>query len=150
VADSLPDPFVAFLDSASAASADGSVSLPKEIFARSFANTTDDRTVDAIYEQLVPEPYGPIFEQLSLPRLPLLAIPTAYISCHRDLSLPPGTFHPGQSSRLNAPTLIEIDSDHEALFTAPDKLAGALREALALALASSAQPKALADNPPHA
>jgi hypothetical protein len=115
-----------------------------------FANTADDRTVDAIYEQLVPEPYTPIFEQLSLPRLPLLGIPTAYISCHRDLSLPLGTFHPGQSSRLGAPKVIEIDTDHEALFTAPDILAGALLDAVGLALTSSSQPRVLAEKHPHA
>ena len=150
VADSLPAPFVAFLDSASAASSDGSVSLPRDIFGSSFANTADEPAVEAIYEQLVPEPYDPIFERLSLPPFPRLGIPTAYISCRKDLALPPGTFQPGQSSRLAAPRLLEIDSDHEALFTAADVLAEALRDAVDLALGSSARPKVLADNHPDA
>ena len=41
-----------------------------------------------------------------------------------------GCFHPGQSSRLDTPQLIEIDTDHEALFTAPHQLAWALLEAV--------------------
>jgi hypothetical protein len=83
-----------------------------------------------IYPRLVPEPYGPIFETLSLTRFERLGLPTAYITCRHDLTLPPGTFHPGQSGRLTAPRLIEIDGDHEALFTAPDRLAGALLTAI--------------------
>ena len=41
-----------------------------------------------------------------------------------------GCFHPGQSSRLDTPQLLEIDADHEALFTAPRRLAWALLEAV--------------------
>jgi hypothetical protein len=74
--------------------------------------------------------HGPIFEPLSLPRFEQLDLPTAYVTCRHDLTLPSGTFHPGQSSRLTAPRLIEIDGDHEALFTAPDRLAGALLTAI--------------------
>jgi len=130
VADSLPMEFIAFLDEAVAASPDGLVSLPREVFAAAFANTADAATVDAIHARLVPEPPGPIFEPLSLPRFEGLGIPTAYIACRQDLTLPPGTFHPGQSSRLASPQLIEIDGDHEALYTAPRDLAWALLEAI--------------------
>jgi pimeloyl-ACP methyl ester carboxylesterase len=129
VADSLPEPFIAFLDEAAAANPHGSVVLPKELFRANFANTTDEQTVTAIYQNLVPEPYAPIFESLALPRLERLSIPSAYISCRQDVALPPGSFHPGQSRRLTAPQLIEIDGDHEALFTSPRQLAWALLQA---------------------
>jgi pimeloyl-ACP methyl ester carboxylesterase len=130
VADSLPDPMLAFLEDAAAASPDRSIALPYELFRSAFANTADRATAEAIYPRLVPEPSGPIFEPLSLPRFERLGIPTAYITCRQDMALPPGTFHPGQSGRLAAPRLIEIDGDHEALFTAPDRLAGALLTAI--------------------
>lgn len=129
VADSLPPPFLAFLAGASATTADGSVPLPREIFASAFANTADQATVDAIYARLVPEPYGPIFEPLSLPRFERLGIPAAYITYRQDQTMPPGTFHPGQSGRLGAPQLIEMDGDHESLFTRPREMAWALLEA---------------------
>ena len=129
VADDLPEPFVAFLEEASAATADGSVVLPRDIFGSAFANTADQATVDAIYPRLVPEPYGPIFERLPLPDFGRLGIPAAYITCRQDQTMPPGTFHPGQSSRLTALRLIEIDGDHESLFTKPRDLTWALLEA---------------------
>jgi pimeloyl-ACP methyl ester carboxylesterase len=130
VADSLPPPFLAFLDEASAATADCSVVLPREIFGSAFANTADQATVDAIYPRLVPEPYGPIFELLSLPHFERLGIPAAYITHRQDETMPPGTFHPGQSGRLTAPQLIEIDGDHESLFTRPRDVTWALLEAV--------------------
>jgi len=126
IADSLSEPMLAFLEEAAAGSPDRSITLPYELFRGAFANTGDETMVEAIYLRLVPEPDGPIFERLSLPRFGRLGIPTAYITCRQDLTLPPGTFHPGQSGRLSAPQLIEIDGDHEVLFTAPDRLAGAL------------------------
>jgi pimeloyl-ACP methyl ester carboxylesterase len=130
VADSLPEPLLAFLEESAAATLDRSVTLPLDLFTGAFANTTDPDTAAALYERLVPEPAAPIFEPLSLPCFPELEIPSAYISCARDLALPPGSFQPGQSSRLDAPRLIEIDADHEALLTAPRRLAWALLEAV--------------------
>jgi hypothetical protein len=50
--------------------------------------------------------------------------------------MPPGTFHPGQSSRLSAPRLMEIDGDHESLFTRPRDLTWALLEAAGVANAT--------------
>jgi pimeloyl-ACP methyl ester carboxylesterase len=130
VADSLSEPLLGFLEAAAAASADRSITLPFELFRSAFANTADQATAQAIYPRLVPEPRGPIFEPLSLPRFRRLGIPTTYVTCRQDVALPPGTFHPGQSGRLPAPRLIEIDGDHEALFTAPDRLARALLTAI--------------------
>jgi pimeloyl-ACP methyl ester carboxylesterase len=130
VADSLSEPLLAFLEDAAAASADRSIALPYELFRSAFANTADQATAEAIYPRLVPEPHGPIFERLSLPRFERLGVPTAYLTCRQDLTLPPGTFHPGQSGRLTAPKLLEIEGDHEALFTAPGRLAGALLMAI--------------------
>src|SRR5262249_39738956 len=110
VADSLPPQFVGFLEQAAAASPDRSVPLPFELFASSFANTVDEATARALHRQLVPEPSGPIFEQLSLPGFRRLGIPSAYVICRRDRALPPGTFYPGQARRLQAPQLLEIDA----------------------------------------
>jgi pimeloyl-ACP methyl ester carboxylesterase len=98
-----------------------------------------------IRAQVVPEPYGPIFDTLELPSFARLRIPMVYISCRDDRTMPPGTFHPGQSSRLGAPTVIEIDGDHESLFTAPERLADALLEALDVIQATaSARPRTMA------
>jgi hypothetical protein len=97
VADSLPEPFIAFLTQATAATGDGTAALPLELFANAFANTAEEAAAAAFHRQLVPEPLDPIFEPLALPHFQQLGIPSAYISCLQDLALPPGSFHPGQS-----------------------------------------------------
>jgi pimeloyl-ACP methyl ester carboxylesterase len=126
VADSLPAAMIEFLDTAAAASGDRSVALPYGLFRDAFANTVDEETARALHARLVPEPYRPIFEPLSLPTAARHAIPTTYVACRDDRALAPASFHPGQSGRLRAATLIEIDGDHEALLTAPERLASAL------------------------
>jgi pimeloyl-ACP methyl ester carboxylesterase len=133
VADSLPQDFVDFLDQAAAASSDDSCALPFELFHGALANTADEPTARKIHSSLVPEPRRPIFEPLALPTFDSLDIPTAYIACRDDQALPPGSFHPGQSSRLADPVLIEIEGDHEALYTAPARLAEAIVEAVGTA-----------------
>lgn len=128
VADSLPAAMIEFLNAGADASPDRSVVLPYDLFRDAFASTAED--AEALYRLLVPEPHAPIFETLTLPSDGLHK-PAAYIHCRHDRTLPPGTFHPGQSSRLGAAALIEIDGDHEVLLTAPDRLAAALLDALA-------------------
>jgi pimeloyl-ACP methyl ester carboxylesterase len=130
VADSLPPQFIEFLDQAAAASADGAIELPDQALRQAFANTADEDTLARIRRLLVPEPYAPVFEALALPGFARLRIPAVYITCRDDRTMPPGTFHPGQSSRLREPELIEIEGDHETLLTAPERLADALLEAL--------------------
>ena len=130
VADSLPVQFIEFLDQAAAASSDRTIELPDQALREAFANTADENTLGRIRALLVPEPYAPVFETLALPGFPTLPIPAVYITCRDDRTMPPGTFHPGQSSRLREPALIEIEGDHESLLTAPERLADALLEAL--------------------
>ena len=131
VADSIPEAMLAFLNHSADATPDRSISLPYDLFGQAFANSADDLTAELHYQSLVPEPYAPIFETLALPNFDELDIPTAYIHCTHDHSLPAGTFHPGQSSRLKTPTIIQLDADHEALLTAPERLASALLDATA-------------------
>ena len=130
VADSLPAEFVEFLNHAARARTDRAIELPDEALRDAFANTADEDTLRKIRRLLVPEPSGPIFEALALPNFPSRRIPTVYITCRDDRTMPSGTFHPGQSSRLHQPTLIEIEGDHETLLTAPERLADALLRAL--------------------
>ena len=142
VADSLPAEFIQFLEQAAAARDDRAIELPDSALRDGFANTADEETLARLRALLVPEPYAPIIDKLALPGFASLPIPMVYISCRDDRTMPPGTFHPGQSSRLAEPTVIEIDGDHESLFTAPERLADALLEALDVIQAtSSAQPQ---------
>jgi pimeloyl-ACP methyl ester carboxylesterase len=130
VADSLPDELIDVFTRLAGESSDHSVTIPYELFRHHFANCADDETAAAIYRRWTAEPYAPIFEPIALPHFDQLDLPATYIVCRQDLALPPGTFYPGQSGRLNKARLIEIDGDHEALLTAPGRLAGALLQAV--------------------
>jgi pimeloyl-ACP methyl ester carboxylesterase len=130
VADSLPEPFLDTLAKLSAESSDRAVALPYAVFRAAFANTADEATAAALFPRFVPEPYAPIFETLRLPHNHRHGIPTAVLSCGRDLAMPPGLFHPGQSSRLDHPRVIDVDGDHEALLTNPRALATGLLAAV--------------------
>jgi pimeloyl-ACP methyl ester carboxylesterase len=131
VADNLPPPMLQAITELSARSVDRSVALPYVMFRDAFVNTADDATAQRLYAQFTPEPYTPIVEPLALPHNHRHGIPTTFIASGRDRSLGPGVFHPGQSSRLDRPRLIEIDGDHQAQLTNPDLLADTLLAAVA-------------------
>ena len=146
VADSLPAQFIEFLNRAAAAREDKAIELPDQALWEAFANTANEQTLARIRALIVPEPYRPIFEPLALPAFPSLRIPAVYISCREDRTMPPGTFDPGQSSRLIDAELIEIDGDHMSLLTASQRLADALLEAVDLIDAASRIGPTEADN----
>ena len=127
----LPAPFLDTIRQLAMASPDNSIALPYEAFRNGFANTATEAEAERIYARLTPEPFGPVVEPIPLPRFDALDIPSVYISCRQDQAMPPGHFHPRQSSRLRQPRLIEVDGDHEALLTAPDRLAEAILAAVA-------------------
>jgi pimeloyl-ACP methyl ester carboxylesterase len=130
VGDNLPPAMVEVFGELARQSTDRSIALPYELFRSAFTNTADDATAEGLFARLTPEPYGPIFEPIALPSGRALRMPATYISCRQDRALPPGAFHPGQSSCLDRPRLIEIDGDHEALVTHPCGLADALQQSV--------------------
>jgi len=131
VADNLPAAMLEAIRHLSSSSGDGSVALPYELFRGGFVNTADEASARLLYARFAPEPCLPIFEPLALQHNHRHGIPAAFVACRQDSSLGPGVFHPGQSSRLDRPRLIEIEGDHEALLTNPHALANALLTAAA-------------------
>jgi pimeloyl-ACP methyl ester carboxylesterase len=130
VADNLPPAMLQAISALSANSPDRSVALPYELFRGAFVNAADDATARRLYPLFTPEPYAPIVEPLALPHNHRHGIPATFIASRQDLSLGPCVFHPGQSSRLDHPRLIEIDGDHEGLLTRPGVVADALLAAV--------------------
>jgi hypothetical protein len=83
----------------------------------------------ALWEQLSPEPNTPNVEKLDLKAFHKVDIPKSYIVCRQDMTLPPGSFNPGMSSRLGIYKLVEMEGSHEVMFTRPAELASKLLEA---------------------
>ena len=45
----------------------------------------------------------------------------AFVVFRHDRTMPPGYWHPHMADRLAAPKIVELDGDHEAMLTAPDR-----------------------------
>jgi pimeloyl-ACP methyl ester carboxylesterase len=126
VGDILPPEFRAGLEQLGRARPDRAVALPWELWRSAFMQTNDEQTARRAYARLVPEPWAPIFEPVRLSYRASPAVPAAFVVFRHDRTMPPGYWHPQMTSRLETPEIIELDGDHEAMLTAPDRLAEAL------------------------
>ena len=126
VGDLLPSEFRAGLEQLAAARPDRAVGLPWELWRSSFMQTGDEAAARRAYERLVPEPWAPIFDPVRLSPRTSAAVPAAFVAFRDDRTMPPGYWHPQMTDRLVAPRIIELDGDHQAMLTAPDRLAEAL------------------------
>lgn len=129
--DNVPPHYRALFDQISQASGDGSVMLPFPIWRDAFINDGDLATAERTYELLSSEPYQPFIDKLELKKFYGLRTPRSYINCTEDIALPPGEWgwHPRMSNRLGLYRLVQISGSHEVMFTAPERLAGAIIDA---------------------
>jgi thioesterase domain-containing protein len=88
--------------------------------------TGDEPAARRAYERLVPEPWAPIFDPVRLSHRTSAPAPAAFVAFRDDRTTPPGYWHPQMTDRLVAPRILELDGDHQAMLTAPDRLAEAL------------------------
>ena len=88
-----------------------------------------DPAARSVWERLVPQPFAPWAQRLDLSEFYRGGLPRSYIAVADDLALPPGSWHPGMSSRLGKFKLVEMGGSHEVMFTRPAELAGRLVEA---------------------
>jgi len=129
VCDTLPAEYVVLFNTLAGARADNTMLIPWDIWRDHFIQDASEAMARSIWEQLSPEPHQVNLDKLDLKRFYALAIPKSFIYCRQDKALPPGSFHPGMSSRLGACKLLEMDGSHEVLLTRPAALAGKLIEA---------------------
>jgi len=129
VYDNLPPYLIDLLNRLSQASPDNTTLLPWETWRDYFIQDAPAEVARALWEQLSPEPNTPNVEKLDLKAFHKVGIPKSYIFCRQDMTLPPGSFYPGMSSRLGIYKLVEMDGSHEVMFTRPAELASKLLEA---------------------
>lgn len=127
--DNLPEAYAQLFKQLAQASADNAITLPWEIWRNHFIQDASEEIARLLWEHLSPEPYQPALEKLDLKAFYSLNIPKSYLSCRQDISFPPGFFHPGMSSRLGTFKLVEMDGNHEVMFTRPAELVDKLIEA---------------------
>ncbi len=131
IVDRLPAAQVEEFAARAAASEDNTVPCPWEVFRDFFMQDAEEAEARAVWSRLAPQPYATWTDRLDLDRFYALDLPRAYIACGDDLALDPGAWHPGMSTRLGDFRLLEVAGSHEAMFTRPDDVTGALAAAAA-------------------
>lgn len=129
VNDNLAPDQVALFGEAAAASPDGTVACPWEVFRDLFIQDAAPDVARTVWERLVPQPFGPWDERLDLRAFHRGELPRSFIAVADDRALPPGDWHPRMSSRLGEFKLVEMGGSHEVMFTRPAELARKLVEA---------------------
>jgi pimeloyl-ACP methyl ester carboxylesterase len=119
----LPTAFTDMLGQLAQASPDNTFMIPWEIWRNNLIQDAPLEVARLTWEHLSPEPYQVCLDKLDLKAFYSLDIPKSYIACRQDLSMPPGFFHPGMTSRLGTYKLVEMDGSHEVLFTRPAEVA---------------------------
>jgi pimeloyl-ACP methyl ester carboxylesterase len=127
--DLLPPPYVETFSQAVAA--DGSLSLPFEVWREVFINDADLALAETSYASLNPHPWRTFTDAIELRANPAaFACGKSYLNCTEDTALPPSHgWHPRLSQKLGLYRLIQVAGSHELCFTAPDRLADAIMRA---------------------
>jgi pimeloyl-ACP methyl ester carboxylesterase len=108
-----------------AESTDNTLSLPFDIWRDVFINDADIELAHWAYDQLSPEPFQQLVEQLDLQKFYSLPKPRSFLIGTEDTVLPPGPWgwHPRLSSRLGQHRLVQMPGSHEVVFSNPNGLA---------------------------
>jgi pimeloyl-ACP methyl ester carboxylesterase len=130
-AETMPEASQAAFAELAAARPDGAIALPWPLWRTNFIQTADEQLARASFARLVPDPHRPVFEPIRLRRPVHRELPTSFIALREDLTMPPGFWHPAMTEKLNGAAILEIDGDHEAMLSAPTRLADALHHTVA-------------------
>ncbi len=128
--DLVPPQYVQMFD-AIAASANGAVMLPFEVWREVLINYADLALAQSSFARLNPQPYKTFTDKIALVR-PLAALPVgkSYLNCLQDTAMPHSLpWHPRLSERLGLFRLVECMGSHETWFSCPQVLAQAVEQA---------------------
>ncbi len=131
VLDEMPPDYAAGFKALADASANNTVLPSWPMWRDIFIGDADGETAKAAFDELVPEPFGPVTEKLDLSRFYALEIPKSYIHCTEDAVFPPGEWgwFPRMYTRLGLCRLVLAAGSHEMMYSNPQRLAEALIKA---------------------
>ena len=126
--DEVPPPYQG-LFAQLAASGNGGVALPLEVWKQAFMNDAAAPLQEAYHALLVPQPYKYFLETVT-PLDPALKIPVSYILSSDDIALPPGEHGWTRFAERLGVKPTSVPGSHEGLFTQVEALAAALAREL--------------------
>lgn len=127
--DLVPDHYVAMFEQLE--QADGSVTLPFQIWREAFINDADLALAQRSYDLLNAHPNATFKDKIKLRTNPAqMPIAKSYINCTEDTALPHSLgWHPRLSEKLGIFRLVQTPGSHELCFTNPELLAKKIIEA---------------------
>lgn len=125
--DAVPPHYREMFEGQRAASDDNTITLPLEVWSGAFMQDAAPETQATVHQLLAPQPYDTFAEAPNQKPFFGLDVPSAYIRTADDVALPPGEWGWDRfPPRLGNPTILDIPGSHEANFTQPAALAGAI------------------------
>ncbi len=126
--DAVPPDYAGLFAHMASQSPDNTVVAPWEVFRDGFIGDADEATARAAFDQLCPEPFGPLTETVDLSKFAQMQIPKSYVNCTEDVVFPIGEFglFPRMLQKLGPCRLIHAAGSHEMMFSDPTGLADAL------------------------
>lgn len=91
-----------------------------------FNKSENSPKLDNFLSKLEPQPIGPYEDVINLDSFQQTSVPVTYIKCKYDISLPKETFDEIISKLPANSKILEIESDHEAMFSNPEAVANVL------------------------
>jgi pimeloyl-ACP methyl ester carboxylesterase len=91
-----------------------------------FNKSENSPKLDDFLSKLEPQPIGPYEDVINLESFQQTNVPITYIKCKYDISLPKETFDEILSKLPASAKMLEIDADHEAMFSNPKSVANIL------------------------
>ena len=124
----VPPDYGALFKHMAAESPDNTVFPPWPVWRDGFIGDADEATARAAFDELYPEPFGPIVEPIDLTAFEALQIPTSYINPTEDVVFPIGEwgFFPRMYQKVAPCRLVQMPGSHEVMYSDPAGLARAL------------------------
>jgi pimeloyl-ACP methyl ester carboxylesterase len=122
--DAAPPEQRAAMDQLVAASSDGTLMLPFDLWRDGYIGDADLEVARWAYEQLSPQPFQTFLDRVDMKKFYTLQVPRSYIIGADDCAMPPGEWqlHPRMTSRLGLFRLVQMPGGHELMFSNPKGL----------------------------
>ena len=91
-----------------------------------FYKSENSSSLEKFLRKLEPQPIGPYEDVICLSGFGQTKVPVTYIKCKYDIALPQETFNGIFSLLPASATFLEIEANHEAMFSNPKAVAGVL------------------------
>lgn len=126
--DAVPPDYRALFAQMAEASGNDTVMPPWPVWRDGFIGDADEATARAAYDELCPEPFGPVREKVDLTAFRALEVPRSYVNCMDDVVFPVGEwgFFPRMYQQLAPCRLVQMPGSHEAMYSRPQALAESL------------------------